>query len=295
MGNRLRRTGEDAAFSVVTTLVCLVTCAAMAYPFYYLIIYSITDPAKVTPGFMLFPRGITLAAYRDIIAEDKVPHALLVSVSRSILGPMMMLTVTSMAAYVMSKRELIAHKLISRYIVFTMYMSAGLIPSYQLIYALKLAHTFWVYVVPGVMDVFSFILIRTYIEGIPPALEESAIIDGAGYFQSFVRIVFPICQPIVATVVLMAIIGHWNAYTDTMFFNSADSNLHTISYVLMQYMKSSAVSLETAKRNAVAVVRPNLQMIKMAITTITILPIMCVYPLLQKYFVKGIMIGAIKG
>jgi putative aldouronate transport system permease protein len=267
----------------------------MAYPFYYLVIYSISDPAKITPGFMLLPRGVNLAAYRDIIAEQKVPHALLVSVLRSTVGPALMLVVTSMAAYVMAKRELIGHKLLSKYIIFTMYVSAGLIPVYQMIYALNLAHTFWVYVLPGVMDVFSFVLMRTYIENISPALEESAMIDGSGYFQSFVRIVFPICQPIIATVMLFGIITQWNAYTDTMFYNASSSELHTISYVLMQYMKSSAVSLETAKRNAGVGVRANLQMIKTAITTITILPIMCIYPMLQRYFVKGIMIGAIKG
>ena len=295
MRNRRKRTGEDIVFAAVTGIVSLVVCAVMAYPFYYLIIYSISNPARITPGFMLYPHGISFAAYGDIIAEQKVPHALLISLLRSTIGPSLMVAVTSMAAYVMSKRNLIAHKFLSRYIVFTMYVSAGLIPSYQLMYTLKLAHTFWIYVVPGVMDVFGFILIRTYIEGISPALEESAIIDGASYFQSYIKIIFPICKPIIATVVLIAIIGHWNAYTDTMFYNASDSQLHTISYVLMQYMKSSSVSLETAQRNAAAGIRPNLQMIKMAITTITVLPIMCVYPLLQKYFVKGIMIGAIKG
>jgi len=291
-----RFSAENAAFSVVIFAVCAAICAMMAYPFYYLIIYSISDPAKITPGFMLLPRGVNLTAYTDILAERKVPRAFMMSVVRSLAGPMLLLAVTSMAAYTMSKRVLFGHKIISRYIVFTMYISAGLIPVYQLIYSLRLAHTFWVYVIPGMMDVFSFILIRTYIENIPASLEESAMIDGAGYFTSFTRIVLPMCQPIIATVALFSIVGQWNAYTDTMFYNASDTGLHTLSYVLMQYMKTSSVSLETQQRNAaIRAVQPNIQMIKMAITTVTMLPIMIAYPALQKYFVKGIMIGAIKG
>lgn len=287
---------ENAAFSTVIFVVCAAVCLLMAYPFYYLIIYSISDPAKISPGFMLLPKGVNLVAYADIISEQKIPHAFLITLLRSLAGPLILLGVTSMAAYAMSKRDLLGHKWLSRYIVFTMYVSAGLIPTYQLIYGIGLAHSFWVYILPGVMDVFSFILIRTYMENIPPALEESAMIDGAGYFPTFARIIFPMCQPIIATVALFAIVSQWNAYTDTMFYNATDAELHTLSYVLMQYMKSSSVSLETAQRNAaVRAVKPNTQMIKMAITTITMLPIICVYPALQKYFVKGIMIGAIKG
>ena len=268
----------------------------MAYPFYYLIIYSLSNPALVTPGFMLLPRGTNLVAYSDLLTEKKIPQAFLVSIFRSLTGPAIMLAVTSMAAYVMSKRILFGYKIISRYIVFTMYISAGLIPYYQLIYNLGLAKSLLVYVVPGMMDVFSFILIRTYIENTPASLEESAMIDGAGYFQSFIRIVFPMCQPIIATVALFSIVFHWNAYTDTMFYNASDASLHTLSYVLMQFMKANTVSLETAQRNAaLRAVQPNMRMIQMAITVVTMLPIMLAYPALQKYFVKGIMIGAIKG
>jgi len=296
MAKRYKINMENLIFSSVVFIVCAAACLAIAYPFYYLIIYSLSDPTKIKPGFMLLPRGFNIVAYADIYADRKVPNAFMISVLRSIAGTVCMLVVTSMAAYTMSKRILLGHKYISRYIVFTMYISAGMIPYYQLIYSLKLAHTFWVYVLPGLMSVFSFILIRTYIESIPASLEESAMIDGAGYFKSFTNIVLPMCQPIIATVALFSIVSQWNAYTDTLFYNAADNKLHTLSYVLMQYMKANTVQLETAQRNAaMREVKPNSQMIKMAITTITMLPIMLVYPALQKYFVKGIMVGAIKG
>jgi len=268
----------------------------MAYPFYYLIIYSISDPSKVTPGVMFLPRGINFNAYIDVFNEPKIPRALLISIIRVCTGPLIMLTVTSMAAFTMSKRNLMWHKFISRYIIFTMYISAGLIPYYQLIYSLGLPRTFFVYIIPGMMDVFCFILIRTFIENIPPAMEESAMIDGSGYFNTYLRIIIPMCKPIIATVALFSIVGHWNAYVDTLFYNAADSRLHSLSYVLMQYLMSNSVAFETIQREGVdRVVQPNLQMIRMAITTITMLPIMMAYPALQKYFVKGIMIGAIKG
>ena len=296
MAKRHKLNLENIVFSTIILIVCTLTCLTIAYPFYYIIIYSLSDPSKITPGFMLFPRGLSFVAYSDIIADRKVPNAFMVSVLRSLSGTACMLFVTSMAAYVMSKRVLIGHRYISRYIILTMYISAGMIPNYQLIYNLGLAHTFWVYILPGLMSVFSLVLIRTYIESIPASLEESAMIDGASYFRSFAYIVLPMCQPIIATVALFSIVGQWNAYTDTMFYNAADTKLHTLSYVLMQYLKVNSASIETAQRNMkLRTIKPNAQMIKMAITTITMLPIMLVYPALQKYFVKGIMIGAIKG
>ena len=286
--------GEDWLIAVAIVVTVLLVVLTMAYPFYYLIIYSISDPAFARPGFMLVPRGFSFEAYRNIFAVQKLLPSIGVSVARAIAGPASMMAVSSMAAYVLAKRELIGRRFFSRLFVFTMYISAGMIPVYRRIYSLGLAHSFWVYIIPTLVDVFSVILIRTYIENIPDGLEEAAYIDGAGYFQTYLRVVMPICKPILATVALFSIVNHWNAYTDTMFYNAPDKELHTLSYILMQYMKSAAVSMETAKTGG-ANKRLNIQMIKMAITVVATFPIMCVYPSLSKYFVKGIMVGAIKG
>ena len=290
-----RITGEDVFIQICILLMIAILLFTMAYPFYHLICYSISDPSKVRTGFMLLPKGLNLDAYISLFKKGGLLMAAGVSVARSICGPILMLAVSSMAAYVLARRNLIGHKFISRLFVFTMYISAGMIPVYRNIYDLHLAHSFWVYVLPGAMDIFSMVLIRTYIEGIPDGLEEAAHVDGSGYFRTYAQIIMPICKPILATVALFSIVAQWNAYTDTMFYNASDPNLHPLSYILMQYMKSSQLSMEAIRVGAGREQRANAQMVKMAITVITIAPIMCVYPLLQKYFVKGIMIGAIKG
>ena len=289
-----RRNAEDWFISACVFITTVLVLATMAYPFYYLIVYSISDPSRIRPGFMLFPQGFSFDAYISIFTVQKLLPSIGVSVARAAVGPLSMMVVSSMAAYALAKKELFGRKVFSRLFVFTMYISAGMIPVYRLIYSIGLAHSFLVYIVPTLVDVFSIILIRTYIENIPDGLEEAAYIDGAGYFQTYLFVVIPICKPILATVALFSIVNHWNAYTDTMFYNAADKQLHTLSYILMQYMKSAAVSLETA-RSGGGRQRANIQMIKMAITVVATFPILCVYPMLQKYFVQGIMVGAIKG
>jgi ABC-type glycerol-3-phosphate transport system permease component len=179
-----------------------------------------------------------------------------------------------------------------------MYINPGLIPGYLLISKLHLNHSFWVYVIPGLVSVFNLILIKTYMENIPPALEESAMIDGAGFFTSYIRIVLPVSKPVLAAVALFSIVGNWNSYIDTMLYNAENSNLHTLSYVLMQYIQNTQNTWEqlrnlTSQGMSAQVI--NTTSVKMAVTVVCIIPIACVYPVIQKYFVKGIMIGAIKG
>jgi putative aldouronate transport system permease protein len=268
----------------------------MAYPFYYILCYSISNPGKIIPGFLLAPRGFSLQSYQDVFTVSRLDKALFVSVARSIVTPVLMIFVSSMAAYSLSKNELPARKFFMLLFIFTMYIDPGLIPVYLLISRLHINHSFMVYVLPSLVGVFNLILIKTYMESIPPALEESAWIEGADYFTAYSRIVMPVCKPILAAVMLFAIVGQWNAYIDTMLYNAEDSQLHTLSYVLMQYVQNTMNTYEEVRKSGGTAGRYiNTTSIRMAITAICIVPIACVDPVIQKHFVKGIMIGAIKG
>ena len=190
---KIKKTKEDRLFSIVLFIVLGFICFAMAYPFYYIVCYSLSDPAAITPGFLWGIKGqISFQSYRDVFAFGKIPHAFLISALRCVASPIMMLAVTLPAAYALTKPQMYFQKFFLLFITLTMYIDAGMIPNYLRISSLNLNHTFWVYVLPGAVSAFNLILAKTYMESIPPALEESAYVDGSGYFRTFVSIVLPI-------------------------------------------------------------------------------------------------------
>jgi putative aldouronate transport system permease protein len=180
-----------------------------------------------------------------------------------------------------------------------MYFGAGLIPYYLLLKKLMLINTFWLYIIPGIMNVYGMILMRTYIESLPSSLHESAYIDGANELVMFFKIIIPLCIPVIAAITLFSCVGHWNSYTDTLIYNSAKPKLYTLQYVLMTFVTTvAATQSENAINDVINQTRHTKltpMTVRMAITVITVLPISLVYPFLQKYFIKGILIGAVKG
>lgn len=190
-------------------------------------------------------------------------------------------------------------KILYRLTIATMYFSAGLIPVYLNIKMLGLMNSFWVYIIPGLVSVYNMILIKTFIESLPASLEESAQIDGAGYLTCFSRVVLPLSTPILATVVLFLVVGNWNAFMDTKLYIS-NYRLFTLQYILYEYYNSaSSVAATITAQTDMSLVdnatRVSETSLKFTITMITIVPVMCVYPFIQRYYVKGIMLGAVKG
>lgn len=279
-------------FDVFNTLLMALLAVIMAFPFYYILVYSISDSRLMGSGLVYWPVGVNLESYRIILSDARILRSALVSVARTIAGPTLMIFVTSMAGYVLTRDQLKGIKALRRYFVFTMYMGAGIIPTYLLIKNLGMIGTFWVYIIPQAVSVYNMILIKTYIEGVPRSLEEAALIDGANDFVVFWRVVFPVCTPVIAATALFSAVGHWNDFIDTQFYNNMNPNLFTLQYMLYQVL-SSAESLAQAKNDLTRTVLP--QSLKMAVTVITVLPIAMVYPLVQKHFAKGLLIGAIKG
>ena len=274
----------------IFTLMCV-------YPFYYIIIYSISDANQAASGLYLLPKGFSLETFRGIFRLNDIPQAMLISVSRSILGALIAIIGSSFFGYLVTNSKMIARKFIYRLVVLTMYLNAGLIPWYMTMKAYGLQNNYLLYILPGLVTAYYVILIKTYIESLPKELEESALIDGAGIFTRYFKIIMPLSKPIIATIAVYAIVGQWNAWTDNYFLVS-DSKLQTLQMILYNYlnqanrfqqMSSSAMDSSAA----VSMITPT--SVKMCVTVVVVIPIMCVYPFLQRYFVKGIMMGAVKG
>lgn len=278
-------------------VVCGLFMLLCIYPFYYVIIYSISDPNQASSGLLFLPKGFSLETFKGIFKLNDIPSAFAISVARSAVGTVLTLIGSSFFAYLVTNQKMFARKFIYRFVILTMYLNAGLIPWYMTMKAYRLQNNFLLYVVPGIVTAYYVILIKTYMEQLPKELEESAQIDGAGIFTVFARIIMPLSKPIIATIAVYAIVGQWNAWTDN-YFLVTDNKLQTLQMVLYNYMNQanrfqnmSSSAMDSSA--AVSMITPT--SIKMCITVIVVVPIMCVYPFLQRYFVKGIMMGAVKG
>ncbi|MBS6859395.1 MAG: ABC transporter permease [Clostridiales bacterium] len=291
------RSAASKAMSVVLYVILTIFAFLCIYPFYYIIIYSISDANQAASGLFLLPKGFSLETYKGLFLLNDIPQALLISVSRSILGAIIAIVGSSFFAYLVTNQKMIGRRFVYRFVVLTMYLNAGLIPWYMTMKAYGLQNNFLLYILPGLVTAYYVILIKTYIESLPRELEESALIDGAGIFTRYLRIVMPLSKPIIATIAVYAVVGQWNAWTDNYFLIS-DARLQTLQMILYNYlnqanrfqqMSSSAMDASAAA----SMITPT--SVKMCVTVVVVIPIMCVYPFLQRYFVKGIMMGAVKG
>lgn len=265
------------------------------YPFYYILIYSISIPNEAMKGIFLFPRGFTMENYMQLFTQNNILRSAFVSVSRTIVGTFTTVFCTSFFAYLLTQDKLKFRKSIYRLVVMTMYINAGLIPWYMTMKILGLKNSFLLYVLPSAIVAFYLVLIKTYIEQLPGSLQESAMIDGAGPFRIFIRIIMPICIPVLATVAIFTAVDQWNAWIDNFYLVDIPE-LQTLQLLLLTFMTGQASQLTsmTARLNMKTItVTPT--SIRMTITMIVTLPILVVYPVFQRYFVKGILIGAIKG
>ena len=287
-----RKSLGSQVFDIFNIILLSLISLTMIFPFYYILIYSVSNPGLLGGGMILWPKGFSLEAYKIILSDNSVLRSIVISVARTISGPLLMILISSMAAFVLTKDTMPGVKFLRKFFVFTMYMGAGLVPAYILIKSLGMIGTFWVYIIPSAAAVFNMILIKTFIEGLPDSLQEAAVVDGANDLTLFWKIIFPLCTPVVAATGLFSAVGHWNDFMDTQIYNNMSPGLFTLQYKLFQTL-ASAESLAQAKTQGNAVMLP--QSIKMAVTMITVLPIAAVYPFLQKHFAKGLLIGAIKG
>jgi putative aldouronate transport system permease protein len=280
---------------LMLTLLFLVTF----FPFWNIVVLSLNEASdSLRGGIMLWPRELTFESYRAVLHNVEIYAAAKVSVLRVLAGVPLTLINVALLAYGLSKRTLPGRKAITLFFILTMYFSGGLIPSYMIIKSLHLIDSFWVFILPGLVNVFWMILMRTYMEGLPAELEESAKLDGANDLLIFFRIILPLCIPVLATITLFSAISQWNSWYDSYIYTSK-KDLVTLSAVLVrilnQYQTGGMLS-EAGQLAAGAKRLPvSSETIRMTATVVATLPIIIIYPLLQKYFIKGMMVGAIKG
>ncbi|SFT06786.1 carbohydrate ABC transporter permease [Paenibacillus sp. BC26] len=289
---------SNIGFQIANYTILTLFMLLCIYPFYYIFIYSISGSQEAMTGITWFPKGFTLVSYSKVFEFDGILNATFISVSRTVLGTLLTTFLCSLFAYLMTIEQFPMRKFFYRFLVITLYFNAGLIPWYLLMKNLHLNDNFLLYIVPGAINVFYIILIKTYIEQLPKSLEESAKIDGAGYFTIYWKIIMPISTSILATIAVFTAVDQWNNWFDNYILVS-DKNLQTLQYELYKYItQASSLSRQSGmeiNRGGATAVYMTPQTVRMTITMVVTLPILCVYPFMQRYFVKGIMMGAIKG
>lgn len=298
-----KMTATDVIFNILNYTVFIFFAIICIFPFYYLFINTISNNEMVRTGQITFwPQGIHFGNYDKLRYVNGLFQSVYVSLARSVLGTALMVLASAFVGYLVTKRDMWKRQTVYRLMVATMYLNAGLIPWYLNMSMLGLTNNFWAYIIPTIVAPYNIILVKTYIESIPAELEESATIDGAGYFTVFSRIMLPLSKPILATIAIFGAVGHWNSFTDSMILMSGRPDLFTLQYRLYIYLTSTSnlSALMTSGGGGVGASAAleaalNMRTIKLTVAMVSIIPILLVYPFMQRYFTKGIMLGAVKG
>lgn len=284
----------DIGNYIFMTFVGIVTL----YPFLNVLAISLNDSVDtVRGGIYLWPRQFTLENYQTIFRYEGLITGAKISVLRTVIGTFLGLLSSSMLGYVLSRIDFQGRKFMSVFLALTMYFSGGMVPVFILYRDLGLMNSFLVYILPGMVSAFNVFIIRSFIDGLPISLQESAKLDGANDLKIYVKIILPLCKPVLATVALFLAVGQWNSWVDTYLYNGGAAHLTTLQYELMKVLQSTTSSASNVQGNQAMqelVQRVSPESIKMAITMVVTVPILVVYPFLQRYFVKGMTLGAVK-
>ncbi|MDR1693201.1 MAG: carbohydrate ABC transporter permease [Oscillospiraceae bacterium] len=295
--NRFRRTKGDYIIDFVIYAVTLVILVSTLFPFLNVLAIAFNDSSdSVKGGVGILPRIPTLDNFKELTRFPLLLQGGLISLLRTIVGTVCSLLSTCMLAYVLSRKDFIFKKFFTALFLFTMYVDSGLIPHFMVIRTFGLNNSFWVYIIPGLISAYNLILVRSFIEQLPYSLQESAFLDGANDFTVFTKIIMPLCLPVTATVGLFYAVGQWNSWFDTYLYAPFNEKITTLQYELMKILQQSMSqqgNLSQAGKLAQSQSISPLS-IRMAVTVVAILPILLVYPFVQKYFVSGLTLGAVK-
>jgi putative aldouronate transport system permease protein len=295
----VRTLSSDRIFNVVTFIVLTLTLLLVFYPLYFLVIASVSNPDAVYSGTVwLLPQGLTFEGYNRIFADPSILIGYRNSAIYTILGTLISVTLTLTAGYALSRKDLVGRNFILLFFVLTMFIDGGLIPRYLLVRNLGWLNTIWAMVLPNAVGVFNLIITRTFFEiTLPDELREAASIDGASNLQFFIRVVLPLSGPIIAVMVLIHAVGNWNSFFDALIFITRE-DMYPLQLVLRNILTQSDVTANAAMLTGVTSYADQqrvTELIKYGMIIVASAPMIILYPFLQRYFVKGMMIGAIKG
>jgi putative aldouronate transport system permease protein len=300
---KYRKSLSESLFVFLNTAFMILLCAATLYPFIYILAYSLNEGTDaVKGGIYLFPRKFTLFNYKYVLNNGTMQSAYIISIGRTVLGTLLGLVVTGLTAYGISFRNLPHRKTIMFYMLIPMLFSGGLVPYYIQLANMRLINTFWVFVIPGLFSIWNMFVLMKFFAGIPESLRESAIIDGANELTVLWKIIVPVSMPAIAAIALFTAVGHWNDWFTGAFFVNNMKLIPVQTYLQRLLMADSLATITGNQEvNAEAVFRNSqvsnmtLKALKTAAVMVGTLPVLCVYPFLQRYFVKGVLIGSIKG
>lgn len=299
--NRIKRTRGELIFDIFNHILMVVISFVMLYPFWYVLVLSLNDGADSAYGGIWFwPRVFTLDNYKYILANPQLQSAYLVTIARTVIGTAITVLTTGFAAYAMSKRNLRGRKVLLTFFMIPMFIGGTTVSTYVVFAKLHLLNNFLVYVLPSAFSFYYMVVMRTFIYGLPPSLEESAKIDGAGHLRIFFKIIMPLCVPVVATVALFSAVAQWLDFSTNLMY-VYDSKLTTVQYLLYQVVRANKMTVLNEQAMAASGALQNIntknitsQSVQMTVLMVATLPIVVVYPFVQKYFVKGLTLGAIK-
>ncbi len=300
--NKIKVSAEDRAVEIVCYIIFSIAAFLCLYPFYYILINTVSANDISARGDVLFwPKGFHMHNYVSASRIDGLLQAFKISLLRTSIGTGLTVFASAFLGFMFTQEKMWARKFWYRFVVATMYFNAGIIPWYLVMKQMHLTNNFWGYILPAVVSPFNLILTKTFVESVPKELQEAAEMDGAGILTVFFKVIIPVIKPIMATVAIFSAVSQWNAFQDTLLLMT-EKKLYPLQFVLYQYLNQASSLASLAQSNtstsslaAAAATTQTTTSVRMTITVIVVLPIMLVYPIFQKYFVKGIMIGAVKG
>ena len=290
---------RNTAFDWINYAVMLILAFIMIYPLWYCVAGSLNEGMDyLRGGVFLWPRKWTLANYKAVFLDSAILNAFWVTIWKCLVGTATSVLCTAMVAYAITRPKLRLKKLYIPFIMLTMFFSGGLIPYFILIVDLGLYDSFWVYIIPTMFSAYNMIIIQSFMRELPSELIESAKLDGASEYRIFFQMILPLSKPVLATIALFTVVTHWNSYFDSMMYTSSQE-LQTIQLFLKKVITDPSVSRGLGSAATIAIpdqaatLTP--QVVKLATMVVTALPVVCIYPFLQRYFVKGVTVGAVKG
>lgn len=292
---KIKESTGSKVFQVVIYAIISLIMVACLYPFYYIAIISVSNGMSVMQGLVkIFPVGMNFESYKIVLKDPNIGGAYFNTILYTIVGTIVNIIFTTLCAYPLSRKRFFGRNIFTIMIVFTMFFSGGMIPSYLVVQNLHMINTIWALVLPGAINTYNMIIMRTFFNGIPESLHESAYIDGANDVQIFSKIILPLSLPVIATMILFYSVGHWNAFFAALIYINEKKKLP-----LQVIIRNMVISGDLADQNASMGAASNFvttdTTIKYALIMISTLPILVIYPFVQKYFVKGVMVGSLKG
>jgi putative aldouronate transport system permease protein len=283
------------AFDAINLLIMLILIIVTLYPLYYMGIVSISSGLSVQRGDVLFyPIQLNWQAYQIVFKDPQILRAYMNTLLYTSMGVTINLIMTTLCAYPLSRNYLYGKSLLAFFFIFTMYFDAGLIPKYMVVHSLGMVNTIWAILIPTAINVFNMILMRTFFEGIPESLHESAIVDGAGEWTVLTRIIIPLSMPVMATMFIFYAVGHWNSFFPALIYLN-DKSLYPIQIIVRNIVIQGELTTEQMSNGSNEIMLAMAQNVKYAVVFVVILPILMIYPFVQKFFIKGALLGAVKG